>query len=132
MSDHCKEEVKLMNTVSHGWSGRFATCLAIVLAVGACERNRSSPIVKMVEAAGAGDLRTTSVRSMVQWFQKHRALAIKADNLCVPARKHAQAKWPETTEGRLCNAATQVAGFIEWQRDIQVNNDHKVFQGGSK
>jgi hypothetical protein len=86
----------------------------------------------MVETAGAGDLQTTSVGSMVQWFQKHPALAIKADNLCVPVRRHAQAKWPETTEGRVCNAAARVAGFIVWQRDVQANNDHKTFQGGSK
>lgn len=121
-----------MNTGIHGWSGRFATCLAILLAVGACERRRPSLIVKMVETAGAGDLRTTSVGSMVQWFQKHPTLAIKTDNLCQPVRKHALAKWPETTEGRVCNAAARVAGFIEWQRDIRVNNDHKTFQGGSK
>src|SRR5207247_10297386 len=102
------------------------------LAVVGGERSCPSRIVKMVETAGAGDLRTTSVGSMVQWFQKHPALAIKADNLCVPVRKHAQAKWPETTEGRVCNAAARVAGFIEGQRDIQATNDHKTFQGGSK
>jgi hypothetical protein len=86
----------------------------------------------MVETAGAGDLRTTSVGSIVQWFQKHPALAIKADNLCQPVRRNALAKWPETTEGRVCNAAARVAGFIIWQRDIQANNDHQTFQGGSK
>lgn len=121
-----------MNKDNRGWSGRVATCLAIVLVVAGCERWRPSRIVKMVKTAGAGDLRTTSVGSMVQWFQRHPGLAIKADNLCVSARKHAQAKWPETTEGRVCNAAARVAGFIEWQRDIQANNDHQTFQGGSK
>jgi hypothetical protein len=119
-----------MNEGRNAWSNRLATGLAIVLAVGACERKR--PIVKMVETAGAGDLRTASVGSIVQWFQKHPALAIKTDNLCVPLRNHAQAKWPETTEGRVCNAAARVAGFIVWQRDIQANNDYKTFQGGSR
>src|SRR5690348_5142538 len=115
MSDHCTEEVKPMNRGSHRWSGRVATCLAIVLTADGCERLRPSPIVKMVESAGAGDLRTTSVGSMVRWFQKHPATAIKADNLCVPVRTNAQAEWPETIEGRVCNAAARVAGFIEWQ-----------------
>ena len=55
MSDHCKEEVKPMNRGSRVWSGRVATCLAIVLTAAGCERSRPSRIVKMVETAGAGD-----------------------------------------------------------------------------
>jgi hypothetical protein len=132
MSNHCTKGVKPMNKGSTGLSGRVATCLAIVLALVGCERWRTSQIVKMVENAGAGDLRTASVGSIVEWFQKHPALVITVDNLCVPVRANALAKWPETTEGRVCNAAAQVAGFIEWQRDIQTNNDHETFQGGSK
>jgi len=120
-----------MNRGSSSWSG-LTTCLAIVLAVVGCERWRPSQIVQMVETAGAGDLRTTSVGSIVEWFQKHPALVITIDNLCVPARENALAKWPETTEGRVCNAAAQVARFIEWQREIQTNNDHQTVQGGSK
>ena len=132
MSNQSTEEVKFMNRGSSGWSGRVTACLAIVLAVVGCERWRPSQIVQMVENAGSGDLRTTSVGSIVEWFQKHPALVITIDNLCVPARENALAKWPKTTKGRVCNAAAQVAGFIEWQREIQTNNDHKTFQGGSK
>jgi hypothetical protein len=86
----------------------------------------------MVESAGAGDVRTVPVASMVQWFRRHPALALKADDLCGPVRKNALAKWPETTEGRVCDAASQVAGFIVWQRTVEQNNDHKTFQGGSR
>jgi hypothetical protein len=104
--------------------------LAIVFALAGF--GRPSHVVTMVEKAGAGDLRTAPVSSMVQWFEKHPVLAIKADNLCTPLRKKSRAKWPETTEGRVCNAAAQVAGFIVWQRELETNNDHRAFQGGSK
>jgi hypothetical protein len=121
-----------MNRGTSGWSRRVTGCLMIVLAATGCERWRPSQIVQTVENAGSGDLRTTSVSSIVGWFRKHPALVIEVDNLCVPAREHALAKWPETTEGRACNAAAQVAGFIEWQREIRTNSDHQTFQGGSK
>jgi hypothetical protein len=121
-----------MNKRKRRWFGRGSICLAILLAASACERWRPSPIVKKVEAAGSGDLQTASVGSIAGWFQKHPALAITVDNLCVPVRESARANWPETTEGRVCRAAAQVAGFIEWLRDMQTNNDHKTFQGGSK
>ena len=113
-------------------SGRAVVGLAVVaLTLGGCGRERSR-IVKMVENAGAGDLRTTSVGSIAEWFQKHPVLAIQTDNLCAPTRINGLAKWPETTEGRVCNAAAQVAGFIEWQKEVLKNNDHQTFQGGSK
>jgi hypothetical protein len=86
----------------------------------------------MVEKAGAGDLRTASVGAMVQWFDKHTDVAIEAAKLCRQAREIAPAKWPQTKEGRLCSAAAQVAGFIQWRRDLQTSNDHNTFQGGSK
>jgi hypothetical protein len=104
--------------------------LAIVSALAGC--GRPSPIVTMLEKAGAGDLLTTSLSSMALWFEKHPALAIKVDDLCTPVREKARAKWPETTEGRVCNAAAQVAGFIVWQRELETKNDHWTFQGGSK
>jgi hypothetical protein len=132
MTDRSAEGENLVNRRARRWSARATGCLAIALAVAGCERHRPSQIVRMVETAGAGDLETTSVSSIVEWFQKHPALVITVDNQCVPARENARAKWPETTEGRVCRAAAQVAGFIEWQRDIQTNNDHKTFQGGSK
>jgi len=121
-----------MNRIDKCVAGRVVFCLVVILAVSGCERWFPSRIVTAVENAGAGDLRRASVGSIVGWFQKHPSLAITVDNLCVSPRETALAKWPETTEGHVCNAAAQVAGFIEWQRDIQTNNDHKTFQGGSK
>ena len=107
-------------------------CLVGAVMLAGCSRERSSRIVKFVENAGAGDLNGVSVGSIVQWFEEHPALALKTDGLCMGVRQSALAKWPETTEGRVCEAASQVAGFIVWQRSIETNNDHQTFQGGSK
>jgi hypothetical protein len=112
------------------WCGGAAGVL--VFGLTGCSPEPRSPIVTMVENAGAGDMRTAPVGAMVQWFNKHPDVAMEADKLCKRARENALAKWPETTEGRVCNAAAQVAGFIQWRRDLQTNNDHKTFQGGSK
>ena len=113
-------------------SGGGAGCLLAAIILVACSREGSSRIVKLVEEAGAGDLHAASVGSIVHWFEKHPALALKTDSLCVGVRTNALAKWPETTEGRVCNAASQVAGYIVWQRSVETNNDHQTFQGGSK
>jgi hypothetical protein len=115
-----------------GWFFGYAAAALLGMGLVGCSHEPRSPIVTMVERAGAGDLRTASVGAMVQWFDKHAAVAIEADRLCKGARGKAPAKWPETTEGHVCNAAAQVAGFIRWRRELQRNNDHKTFQGGSK
>lgn len=104
----------------------------VVLALAGCGRERPSHIVRMVENEGAGDLRTVSIGSMVRWLEKHPVLALKVENLCIDVRKNTLAAWPETTEGRLCNAASRVVGNIVWQRSLEENNDHQTFQGGSK
>jgi hypothetical protein len=104
----------------------------LVLVLAGCSREPRSRIVTRVEKAGAGDLRSASTSAMVQWFNRHPDVATEAERLCKQVRDQVPAKWPETTEGRVCNAATQVAGFIQWRRDLEINNDHKTFQGGSK
>jgi hypothetical protein len=109
-----------------------AVYVMVGLALGGCGRERSSPIIRMVENAGAGDLRAVSVGSMVQWLDRHPALDLKVENLCIDVRKNPLAAWPETTEGRLCNAASRVVGYIVWQRSLEEDNDHQTFQGGSK
>ena len=85
--------------------------LAIVLALVAmvaCSsgpEDRSSPILQKAEAAGAGDLRTASTPSIEDWLRKHRDLTVDLDKMCKPARQQGNAKWLDSTEGRLCTAA---------------------------
>jgi hypothetical protein len=121
-----------MNEAKWGKLVLLGACLGAVLIPIGCERTLPSPIVEKVEKAGAGDLAIASVGSIREWLERHPGLAIQVQMLCVPAREKGSVKWPETTEGRVCSAAAQVAGFIEWQRKIQTNNDHKTFEGGSK
>ena len=119
-----------MNTTG----GLYRCGAGVVLGLGllGCSHEPRSSIVILVENAGSADLRTASTGAMVQWFDKHPDVATEADKLCKRVRAKAPAKWPETTEGRVCIAAAQVAGFTQWRRQLQTNNDHKTFQGGSK
>jgi hypothetical protein len=107
-------------------------CKGLALGLAACQRKPSSRIVKKLEEAGAGDLRTATVGSLVQWLEKHPAVAMEVDDLCSHARAHGRASWPQTTEGRVCNAASHVAEFFKRPREIEAKNDHQAFQGGSR
>ena len=107
-------------------------CIGLTVGLVACQREPRSRIVEKLEQAGAGDLSAATVGSLVQWLEKHPDVAIEADDMCSLARRDALASWPETTEGRVCNAATQVEGFFKWEREIEAKNDHKTFQGGSR
>ena len=116
-----------------GWSvSKVAIYATAVVALAGCGRERPSQIVRMVENAGAGDLQTVSVGSMTQWFDKQPALALRVEDLCIGVRRNSLASWPESTEGRVCNAASRVVGYIVWQRSLQEDNDHQTFEGGSK
>ena len=48
---------------------------------------------------------------MEQWLRQHRDMAKEVDGMCAPVRQSAKADWGNTTEGRLCGAARQVAFF---------------------
>jgi hypothetical protein len=128
LTNQSKEE-ELMNNKVRKSSGIL---LLIAVSMLGCSRERNSDVVRMVEKAGAGDVRAATIRSLAQWFDRHPAVAIKAAHSCKPIRASAEARWPETTEGRVRDAAAQVAGFLEWRREVEKNNDHKTFQGGSR
>src|SRR6266849_4471361 len=85
-----------------------------ILGIGACSPRpgeRSSLIVQKAEAVGAGDLATASAASIEDWLRKHRDLAVDLDTMCKPARQKGDAKWLDTTEGRLCTAAQNAAMY---------------------
>src|SRR5215472_6790852 len=82
-----------------------AACVTLGLALVGCSRERPSEIVRMVEKAGARDLRRASVHAITHWFYKHLYVATQAAKRCRVTRARASAEWPETTEGRVCTAA---------------------------
>ena len=92
-------------------SGNVFSILTIVLgALGGCAKQEPpSAIVQKMEQAGAGDLSSVSQTNIQDWFAKHKDLAYDIDDLCKPIRDKASAEWGQTTEGRVCNAAHQLA-----------------------
>lgn len=87
----------------------LACCLVSLLLAGGCRRQAEdtadSPLVKRVEAAGAGRLSGLSPEAIAQWLRRHRDIANEVNGACAPLRKTAAAQWAESTEGRLCAVA---------------------------
>ena len=90
-------------------------------------KERPSPIVQKAQSCGAGELVGTSQMAVQDWFGKHRDCAVIVDGMCKPVRINATAAWTDSTEGRVCTAARNVAQWIR-----QPNRDHTAFQSGWK
>ena len=102
--------------------------LAGFIAATNCSRSEPpSPIVQKAEAAGAGDLSTTSDSSIAQWLAKNPTVAKDIEGLCKPVRKSASATWGDTTEGRLCKASGRIAFFTP----SQTTSDDRKFGAGN-
>ena len=90
-------------------------------------KERPSAIVQKAQSCGAGELSGTSTMAVQDWFGKHRDCAVAVDGMCKPVRLSATASWTDSTEGRVCIAARNVA---QWVR--KPNQDHEKFQAGWK
>jgi hypothetical protein len=99
---------------------------ALILVLGGCAKEPSSAIVAKVEAAGAGDLRSASPQAMESWFQQHRDLALEVRQLCQPVQKSAPANWADSTEGKVCAAASVASVFRFRER----KGDGRGFEAG--
>jgi hypothetical protein len=109
------------SAVAFGW--------LVVLATFSCSRREpNSPIVEKVEQAGSGSLTAVSKDGMREWLGKHKDVAYQADEMCKPVRLKATAQWAESTEGRLCTAARELA-FL---RSGPVTSDDKTYLPGLK
>jgi hypothetical protein len=91
--------------------GMRLTIILMTFALASCTREPDSAIVRQVEAAGAGDVRAASNDALLDWFRKHPQVGQETRKLCEPIRKDAPAKWADTTEGRVCQAAQTAAAF---------------------
>ncbi len=104
-------------------------CLVVLTGLFACScRETRSPIVQKVEQAGSGDLAGVSKDGMREWLGKHKDLAYQVDEMCKPARPKATAQWSDSTEGRLCTAARELAFW----RSGPVTSDGKTYLPGLK
>ena len=88
----------------------------------------NSPIVEKVERAGSGSLTAVSKDGMREWLGKHKDVAYQADEMCKPIRVNATAQWADSTEGRLCAAARELAVW----RAGPVTSDDKTYLPGLK
>jgi hypothetical protein len=107
---------------------KFSFLLLVVALIG-CSGIKEGPssIVQKAESCGAGELSTTSMSAIQDWFTKHRDCAGGVDTMCKPVSQGAVASWADSTEGRVCIAARNVA---QWARSP--NKDHETFQAGWK
>ena len=106
--------------------GMRLVLLALMILSAACMNETPSEIVKKVEAAGAGDLKSASTDSIVQWFRKNSLLANEVKQLCTPIRRSAAASWSDSTEGRVCQAASTATVFNVTPR----KGDGRGFEAG--
>jgi hypothetical protein len=107
---------------------RLAILVAASIMIGCSGlKELPSPIVQKAEACGAGDLSKASPAAVQDWLGKHRDCAVAVDGMCKPVREKATAQWTDSTEGRVCTAARNVA---QWVR--KPSNDHETFQSGWK
>jgi hypothetical protein len=103
------------------------SCLVGFIAVTACGRHEPpSAIVQAAEQSGSGDLTAASAPSIQGWLGKHPQVADRIEVMCRPARQNAAADWGDTTEGRLCGAAHEIAFF----RSAPARGDGKTFRPG--
>lgn len=103
--------------------------LILIVSLVGCSvtKERPSVIVQKAQSCGAGELSAASTMAVQDWFAKHRDCAVAVDGMCKPVRTNAIAPWADSTEGRVCSAARNVA---QWVR--KPNQDHETFQSGWK
>jgi hypothetical protein len=105
---------------------KTAWCIVALIGLVACGIEPRSAIVQKVEAAGSGSLSKVSKDGMREWLGKHKDLAYQVDDMCRPIRSKATAQWADSTEGRLCSAARELAFF----RSGPVRNSGQTYWPG--
>lgn len=104
-------------------------CSLVLVGLLACSRPEPrSPIVDKVEKAGSGNLAAVPKDGMREWLAKHKDVAYRVDEMCKPVRQKATAQWAESTEGRLCTVARELAFW----RSGPVTGDDKTYSPGLK
>ena len=91
--------------------GMKLTCLLFCILLASCTQERPSEIVQRVQNAGAGDIRSASRQSLEQWFRQHADIANDIKGRCTPIQQSAPATWGDSTEGRVCKAASIATVF---------------------
>jgi hypothetical protein len=102
---------------------RGALLVPVLLFQWACydPNAHTSPIVREVEQAGAGDISSLTSDELARWFALQPGSFVhKINDECNPLRSKAPAAWHmRTAEGRVCEAAGEIAPlkFIPYTAD---------------
>jgi hypothetical protein len=78
--------------------------MALTIIPAGCKKPEPpSPIVKLMEDAGAGDVSATSNEGISRWLDQHKAVLLEVKKKCIEVRQsNPPANWSSTTEGRVC------------------------------
>ncbi len=100
--------------------------LLVLLALAGCYREPRTELIRRMEKAGAGDLRHVTSSSLEQWFLRNPDIAVEISRTCRTLRLNAPAKWGDSTDGRICAAASKVHVFYYRLRPV----DGMTFDAG--
>ena len=92
--------------------------LLALLTLTACANKPKTELMRRMEQAGAGDLRTVTSQSIEQWFLHNPDVAVEISRTCQKLRVNRPAKWGDTTDGRICMAASKVHVFYYRRRPV--------------
>jgi len=95
----------------------------LIMMMTACTREPRTEIVDKVEQGGCGSLYGVSTDAIQKCLAAHRQLAIDVEEMCKPVREKATAQWNDSTEGRVCAAARNLAFW----RSGPVQGDGKTY-----
>ena len=86
------------------WTWLAVSILVLVLVFVGCKKvEPPSPIVKMMEDAGSGDVSKTSDEGITRWLDQHKVVLLEVKKKCIEVRaSNPPANWSDTTEGRVC------------------------------
>jgi len=88
---------------------RTIILLALGIVLAGCSREPQSAIVEKVKRDGAGAVEAASLESTTNWMRsKGTAYADGLWKDCEPIKVKAPATWTDSTEGRVCSAASSV------------------------
>jgi hypothetical protein len=88
-----------------------------------CTLELRTAVVEKVEQGGCGPLSGVTTDAIQKCLAERRQLAIEVDQMCAPIRKTASAQWNDSTEGRVCTAARNLAFW----RSGPVKGDGKTY-----
>ena len=92
--------------------------LLALLTLAGCSREPRTELIRKMEQAGAGDVRTVTSQSIEQWFPRNPDVAFEMGRTCLKLKVNAPAKWGDMTDGRICAAASKVRVFYYRLRPV--------------